>query len=355
MGPFRSSRRFVGAVVAAALFGILPACAGPSVDSEGGPTVRVKALDVRELNSAARLHPSATIDAGWLLDSADARFGGFSGLLVEPDRLLLLSDRGWLWSVERDPRAAVPFRNGSWQVRALLVEGRAPDAEDLARAGDGGILIALEGRHALARLPGAERADTSVLELEPRPLPELFSRLPANFGVEASASLPGDTVLVIAEHGPGGLHPAAILGSGEPRLLVYRSEPGFAPTGAAWDGGWLYVVERKFSALSGFAVRLTATPIADPTDLPERIEPPVELARLAGSRLVDNVEAVAVEPSERGDAIRLWLVTDDNFSPLQRTVLLRLAWAPQARARASIRRFNRTNSAGSSASATERK
>lgn len=354
-GPFRSCRRFLGALVAAAVLGTLPACAGPAADLEGAPLVRVRALDSGELTSAARLHPSAAIGAGWLLRSADARFGGFSGLLLDRDRLLLLSDRGWLWSVERGPRAAPPFRSGSWQVRALRVEGRPPDAEELARSSDGRILIALEGRHALAQLPRVESANGRALELEPRPLPAPLARLPANRGIEALAGLPGDTVLAIAEHGPGDLHPAALLAPGGPRFLAYRSAPGFAPTGAAWHEGWLYVVERRLSALSGFTARLTATPVGDPADLPDPIEPLVELARLGGSPTADNIEAVAVETVEPGGPVRLWLVSDDNYSPLQRTVLLTLEWTPQAFARASIRRFNRTSSDGKSASETERR
>jgi hypothetical protein len=53
--------------------------------------------------------------------------------------------------------------------------------------------------------------------------------------------------------------------------------------------------------------------------------------------------------------VRVWLVSDDNYSPLQRTLLLTLEWTPQALARASIRRFDRTSSDGKSASETERR
>jgi len=354
-GPFRFTQHVGAVVLAIALAAGLPACAELAGDPGRTPIVRATPLDAEELASAARLHPGARLGAAWRLESPDPRFGGFSGLSVERDRLLLLSDRGWLWSAERAPLGRVPFRDGSWRVRALRVDGRAPDAEDLARSPDGQILVALEGRHAIARVPRGELEDRPVLDLEARPLPEPLSDLPANLGIEALAALPGGALLAIAEHGSGERHLAALLGRGVPRLLAYRSAPGFAPTGADHRDGWLYVVERKLSAFSGFAARLTATPVGDPADLPDVLEPALEVARLSGPGVVDNMEGVASEPIVPNGTVRLWLVSDDNFSPLQRTLLMTVEWAPQVLARASIRRFSRTSSEGSSDSETERK
>jgi len=354
-GPFRFGRHAAVAGLAIALLAGLPACAELPGDPGRTPIVRATPFDAEELASAARLHPGARLGPAWRLESPDPRFGGFSGLSVERDRLLLLSDRGWLWSAERSPLGPAPFRDGSWRVQALRVEGRAPDAEDLASTSDGRILVALEGRHAVARLPSGGRERRAVVELEAPPLPAPLSDLPANLGIEALAALPGGALLAIAEHGSGEQHAAILFGPGVPQLLAYRSSPGFAPTGADHRDGWLFVVERKLSAFSGFAARLTATPIGDPPDLPALLEPTLELARWSGPGVVDNMEGVATEPIGPDGAVRLWLVSDDNFSPLQRTLLMTVEWAPQALARASIRRFRRTSSEGSSASETERK
>jgi len=354
-GPFRFGQQTAALVLATILLAGLPACAERVPDPARPPIVRATPLDAEELAAAARLHPSARLGPAWRLESADSRFGGFSGLVVERDRLLLLSDRGWLWSAERAPLGTVPFRDGSWRVQRLRVDGRTPDAEDLARTPDGKILVALEGRHAVAALPSGGRQHRLVLDLEARPLPEPLSDLPANLGIEALAALPAGALLAIAEHGSGERHMAALLGRGVPRLLAYRSAPGFAPTGADHRDGWLYVVERKLSAFSGFAARLTATPVGDPADLPDVLEPALEVARLSGPGVVDNMEGVASEPIVPNGTVRLWLVSDDNFSPLQRTLLMTVEWAPQVLARASIRRFSRTSSEGSSDSETERK
>jgi hypothetical protein len=50
-----------------------------------------------------------------------------------------------------------------------------------------------------------------------------------------------------------------------------------------------------------------------------------ELATLSGLSLGENHEALAVRRGEDG-AYRLLVVSDDNFHPLQRTLLLELRW-----------------------------
>jgi hypothetical protein len=329
-----------------------PACSR-GVPASGAATVRAVPLPSEELTSAFRPGAGATPLAGWRLSSDDPRLGGLSGILVEQDRLLLVSDRGWLWTVARTGPGPAGLVAGSWRVGELVLGGRPPDAEALARESDGRIVVATEGTHRIARLPAA--ATGPRLGLAASRLPGWLAELPANQGVEALATLPDGRLLAIAEAGTDDLHPAAILGGGPQRRLLYRSAPGFAPTGADRVGPWLLVLERRLSPLSGFTARVTATPV-DRIDGPEEtIEPAVEIARLAGPGLVDNMEGIAAEPIDGGDGYRLWLVSDDNFSPLQRTLLILLEWRPQALARASSRRFMRTSSAGSSASPTERR
>lgn len=331
----------------------LPACAERAGDPAPSSLVRAIPLDPQDLASAIHRHDEVRLGPAWRLVSPDPRFGGFSGLQVDSSRLLLVSDRGWLWSTGREPSEGKPFRDGSWRVQLLRVAGRAPDAEELARDGNGRLLVTIERRHAIAAVP--ENEARPILALDPKPFPEPIASLPANLGVEALAGLPDGVLLAIAEGGPGREHLALALTADAVRPLTYRSAPGFAPTGAAWSDGWLYVVERRVSVLAGFAARLTATPIRDGASLPDVLEPSFELARLNGPGFTDNFEAVAAERSEPNGTVRLWLVSDDNFNPLQRTVLIAFDWQPQALARDSIRRFSRTNSEGSSASAAERR
>jgi hypothetical protein len=46
-----------------------------------------------------------------------------------------------------------------------------------------------------------------------------------------------------------------------------------------------------------------------------------ELARLASPYAVDNLEGIAATRGPRGETL-LWLISDDNFNPLQRNILL---------------------------------
>jgi len=46
-----------------------------------------------------------------------------------------------------------------------------------------------------------------------------------------------------------------------------------------------------------------------------------ELAWLASPYAVDNLEGLAATKGARGETL-LWLISDDNFNPLQRNVLL---------------------------------
>lgn len=345
-------RRTLAMAIALLATATTPAC-GRSVPAAGPVKVRATPLPPDELRAATELGPGARLVGGWWLTSDDPRLGGLSGVLADRDRLVLVSDRGWLWTADRAQPGATELAAGSWSVRELVFGGRPPDAEALARDEAGRIVVATEGRHAIARPPDGSRG--SRLELVATPLPEPLSGLPVNQGVEALATLPDGRLLAIAEAGSDDLHPAAILGDGPHRALAYRSAPGFAPTGADQGAGWLLVLERRFSPLTGLAARVTATPVEQVDGSEATIAPSIEVARLAGPGSVDNMEGIAAEPLDGGDGLRLWLVSDDNFSPLQRTLLILLEWRPQALARASSRRFKRTSSAGSSASPTERR
>jgi hypothetical protein len=52
----------------------------------------------------------------------------------------------------------------------------------------------------------------------------------------------------------------------------------------------------------------------------------------------DNFEGLAVVPDAAGGAV-LWVISDDNRSPLQRTLLLKFRWPPMQKARESTARF----------------
>jgi hypothetical protein len=79
------------------------------------------------------------------------------------------------------------------------------------------------------------------------------------------------------------------------------------------------VLERKFSYLSGVAIRIRRIPLAgvQPGAL---VDGPAMLEADMGYQ-IDNMEGLAVHRTAAGETV-LTLVSDDNFSPIQRTVLL---------------------------------
>jgi hypothetical protein len=302
----------------------LGGCAAPS-RAQGPPVVRVDriTLDVWAADMA-RLG-ALEFEAGFTLGAGDPRFGGLSGLWLAPDgaRLIAASDRGTLWRATLDHAAdgrLIGVRD--WQA---LEPGRTPDdpagrdAEALAPDGAGGLVIAYEGTHRLRRLALADlTAPAAVL-----PTPPALDR-PSNRGIEALAELPDGALLAVAEGvfaASGDLLAWRIDGD---RVLPlgYAVTQGYLPTGADRLDDTIFVVERRFSLLDGFATRIVALPVAE-------VRPG---ARLVGQRLAElrppllgeNFEAIAARHGPDGRVL-LYLVSDDNFMALQRTLLLQLS------------------------------
>jgi hypothetical protein len=271
---------------------------------------------------------------GVSLQLDDAGFGGLSDLRVDPDgsRFVAVSDRGAIvtggLSYGADGRLAAA---AGLSVRPLAdVDGRPVagirrDAEGLDRLPDGSWLVSFERDHRLMRYaPGLDGLGRAP---QPYAAPAAAGALPENEGLEALAVLPDGRVATFAEaeQAPG-RHQGWVGRAGDWRPVLYRTVAPFVPTSAAAlpDGG-MVVLERRFSLLGGFASRLVRIPAGqllqpDGRQGPEVLEG-VELGRLEPPRLTENFEGVAVRIAADG-AVLLYLVSDDNFMALQRTLLL---------------------------------
>jgi hypothetical protein len=91
------------------------------------------------------------------------------------------------------------------------------------------------------------------------------------------------------------------------------SDCAIAPHGA------LLVLERRFSWARGVAMRIRSVPLA--AIKPGALLEGPELIFADMGHQIDNMEGLALHRAADG-AIVLTLISDDNFSPLQRTVLL---------------------------------
>jgi hypothetical protein len=269
-------------------------------------------------------------EAGFLLSSADRRFGGLSGLWLAKDgrELIMASDHGTIWraTLEHEGDRLAGFAD--WQAAALgraAGDGRGRiDAEALADD-DGGLIVAVEGPLPLRRIA---RDDPASAE----PLPgasELDGAGAAagNTGLEALTALPDGGLLALSEgvfEEPGQLAGWRIE-DGEVTPLRYVVNDGFVPTGADRLDDTIYLVERRFSLLDGgFASRLVALDV-------EQIRQggPLAghvLAELGRPAISENFEGIAARRGSDGQTL-LYLVSDDNFLGLQRTLLLQFSLA----------------------------
>jgi hypothetical protein len=211
-----------------------------------------------------------------------------------------------------------------WQA---LEPGGAPDdpagrferdAEALAPLGADALAIAYESPNQLRRLA------LGALEASATALPALPGLEPSNVGIEALAPLPGGALLALAEGqftASGDL--AAWQVDGARALpLSYAASDGFAPTGADRLDDTIFVVERQFSLLGGFATRVVALPAA--AVRPGARLVPQPLAVLRPPLVGENFEAIAARRAPDGRVL-LYLLADDNFIALQRTLLLQLS------------------------------
>jgi hypothetical protein len=115
-----------------------------------------------------------------------------------------------------------------------------------------------------------------------------------------------------------------LIQDGRIEALTYAPVAGFAPTGADRLDDTIYVLERRvtLTGLLARVVALDAGEIAPGARLAGR-----ELGVLGPPALSDNFEGIAARRGPDGGVL-LYLVADDNFMPLLRTLLLQFAVRP---------------------------
>lgn len=261
-------------------------------------------------------------------------FGGWSAIEITPDgeRLLAISDTGaWLVADLLYDEAGALAGLARARQHPMLgpdgapLRGPAADAEGLAPLGEGRYAVSFEREHRILVYDIGEdwdRIETAVPE--PYNQPPGLSRLRANGGIEALA--PAEEGLWAAVEYP--------IVSGQPHTVWHltredavahsvRLSEGFALTGLARaDEDRLIAVQRFWSRQVGNIIRITA--ISD-EDLARSgmfavDRGPDIIAEITPDMTVDNIEGAAI--AEIGGRKRLFLMSDDNFNPAQRTLLL---------------------------------
>lgn len=267
---------------------------------------------------------------GLEISSPDARFGGLSGLTLTPDgdRLIAVSDRGyWFTARLREDGRGRPTGLTDTRYTPILDKKGRPvrrgwsDAEAVEIGPDGALLVSFEGRHRLWRY--ATAAGLASARATAVKTPKALGNAPANSGVEAFAPLADGGLLVLTEnyrdrnddrHG-------WLMREGKAAPLSLAKTGKFKPTDLArLPGGDLLLLERRFSLIGGLGIRVSRIAVADLAPGARLVAK--EIARLAPPQTIDNFEGMAVRPGPNG-AVAVYLVSDDNFNALQRTLLMK--------------------------------
>lgn len=285
-------------------------------------TLSFTAVPLHETDPARRTVGKLLYRGGWVLRSNDGRFGGISAMHVEAGEVVALSDAGSLF------RFPLPGRQNPTLTILPLPEGPGSpkvkgdrDTEAMAvykkRA-----WIAFEGRNQVWRY---RRSDWTS---DARAAPSGMRKWSSNSGAEAMLRLADGRFIVFSEgRGRSDGSSEALLFDGDPalegtaeRAMSYVAPKGFRITDAALlPDGRLLFLNRRAGLADGITAKLT---LADAASVAAgKALWGQEIAHLQAPLTVDNMEALSVT-QESGRTI-VWLASDDNFIPLQRTLLLK--------------------------------
>ncbi len=278
-----------------------------------------------------------TFLGGLELRSKDPEFGGISSGLIDADGrgFLAISDHAH-WITGRFTEAnsvltgieAVRIQPMTAPDGRRAKDSRYFDSEGLARQGSS-LFVSVERTHDILQFDVGQRASGARPRLIE--VPTDFKKLDGNRGIEALGVLPREAAqagapIAFAERAPRGSasenNPGWILGPRGGRLSVRRigdfdiTDLGFLP------GGDLLILERRFVPFFGLGFRLRRIPIG--TVRPGAVLDGDILIEADLSYQIDNMEALMIHRAADGRVI-LTLMSDNNFSILQRNLVLRFA------------------------------
>lgn len=247
-----------------------------------------------------------------------AGFGGFSGLELSYDgaQFTAISDRGRIIEgqiIRQDGRITAIHAG---RLKRLKTPENRPlprsenDSEGLAARADGRLYVTFEGYDRLWTYRNAE-SEAAWL-----PRHEDFKGFQRNSALEALAIGPDGALYVLPERSGALDRPFPVYryrngAWSQPFSLPRRGD--FLPVGADFGpDGRLYLLEREFNGLFGFASRVRSFDVSDEHATDEMLV----LQSASGEH--DNLEGIAAWRDPNGD-IRLTMISDDNFRAFQRT------------------------------------
>ncbi|MFN3523443.1 MAG: esterase-like activity of phytase family protein [Phenylobacterium sp.] len=294
-----------------------PVPAGPSV------AVSVQAVPLNPDDPAQAAIGRFRYAGGLALSSSDtSRLHGLSDVRIGSDgALIAVSDDGDLLRARLalDPSGRL---TGVADARLTPMTGPdgAPlqnkvdaDAEGLALLADGSRLVSFERRHRIWLYPANGGP--------PRPAPAPEASFPDNGGMEALAADPaaGAGAYVVGGEDSGQTWTCRLVAVCVAGPAVAKPpEFGLVAITRLPAGRTAYLL-RAWDPVRGSRITLT---IQGPAGEVDRMD-------LSRPLTVDNFEGLDALPQANGD-IRFYLISDDNFSSSQRTLLLAFDWSPKS-------------------------
>jgi len=278
---------------------------------------------------------------GLTLNSTNRMFGGLSGIDFRPDgkSFVAISDNGYWFrgTLLREEGRLVGIRDAEW-APMLNSKGNPLGAKRNADA-EGLRLTTIDGREAAyvsfeqtneLRLYRAD-PDLALARPEPVKLSRSATGLVKNRGLEtvalapAAGPLAGSPVLVSERSlDKKGNHRSWIVrGPLAGAFSVVRSDDFDVTDGAFLPNGDLLLLERRVIMPFGVGMRLRR--IAGDSIRPGALVDGPVVMQADMLNQIDNMEGLAVTTDEEGRA-RITLVSDDNVSILQRTLILEFIW-----------------------------
>ncbi|RAI41652.1 twin-arginine translocation pathway signal [Rhodoplanes roseus] len=270
---------------------------------------------------------------GLELTSSHKAFGGISGLkMLDAERFVAVTDKSDWLTGRIVYQGARPVGIADAAMAAML----GPDGRTLAARGwydteaitadqNGVVYVGIERVNRIVRFEFGKQGVAAPARLVP--WPQGLTGLPNNRGIEALAAVPkgsplAGALIVITERAldPAGNIKAALVGGPRPGLFAIARHDGFDISDATvLPDGDLLLLERRFTWTTGVAMRLRRIPIA--AIAPGAVVDGPMLAAADMGFQIDNMEALGTHLTADGETV-LTLISDDNFSFLQRTLLL---------------------------------
>ena len=271
--------------------------------------------------------------SGLILTSPFRGFGGLSGLRLDAkgERFIAISDKGSWFTGRIVYRGREMVGLDDVEAAPMLGQDDKPitsrgwfDSESIAL--DGSLVyVGLERVNQVLRFDfakGFTRASGEVV-----PLPPAARKLPFNKGLEALVVVPkglplAGTLIALSERGldPSGNLIAFLIGGKTPGQFSVRRTDSFDISDAVLlRSGDLLILERKFSWIGGIGIRIRRIALASlmPGAL---VDGPAIFNADLGNE-IDNMEGIDAHVTAEGDTV-LTMISDDNFSLLQRNLLL---------------------------------